>query len=186
MMNGQASKVYITLGLALLVGGFIATLSSLLSGGSGGEALRFTLYILAAGALSSILGLIFGVPRARLDFVAGTTERYAANSNLEQISDWLTKLLVGAGLVEVANLPGGLSSLGSYLGDDLSTRNASALAVGSVAYGAGVGFVGGYLWTRLRLRFFLETSERLAAEASKVLDITDNLRVTVQVLGRVS
>lgn len=172
----SARMVYTTFIVALLVGASIVTLSSMLSGGNGGEGLRFTLYILAASVVAVILGLIFGVPRARTEFMADASERYASNSNLEQISDWLTKLLVGAGLVELTNLPNAASRLGSYLGAGLTTPNASTIALASSIYGAGVGFVTGYLWTRLRLRFFLETSDRLAAEASKVQGIADKLR----------
>jgi CheY-like chemotaxis protein len=168
--------VYIAFGVTVLVGAAVAVLSSAFSGGKAADGLRLALYMLASSAVAVILGLIFGVPRARAEFVAGASERYASNSNLEQISDWLTKLLVGAGLVELGNVPGLASRLGAYLGAGISTPNASALSIASTVYGAGVGFITGYLWTRLRLRLFLEASDRLAAEVSKVQGIADNLR----------
>ena len=107
--------------------------------------------MVATALVAAITGLVFGVPRARADFQPRDSERYEANSNLEQISDWLTKLLVGAGLVQLTNVPGGLRSLGEFLGEDMSVPNSTAFSASAVVYGAGLGFVAGYLWTRLRL-----------------------------------
>jgi CheY-like chemotaxis protein len=153
---------------ALLIGITAAIGVALNSDGAGwADGLRWTIYMLSAGSIAAIVGLIFGVPRARADYSPEASERYLANSNLEQISDWLTKLLVGAGLVELKSLPSGLDSLGDFLGADLAVPNASAYAVSAVLYGSGVGFGAGYLWTRLRLRLYLERSDRAAAEASR-------------------
>jgi CheY-like chemotaxis protein len=117
------------------------------------------------------------VPRAKVDQVQtvgdngeGTEKRavrFEANSNLEQISDWLTKILVGAGLVQLAALPGFLKSVGDYLGASLGIPAASPVSVAVVLYGFGVGFLFSYLWARLRLRVLLETSERQAVEATR-------------------
>ena len=73
---------------ALLAGGLAAVLVSVGSGAGWGDGLRWLLYMIAAAAVTIIVGLIFGVSRARAEFVAGASERYASNSNLEQISDW--------------------------------------------------------------------------------------------------
>lgn len=132
------------------------------------DGLRWALYLLASLTVASIVGLIFGVPRARAEFTASATERYSSNSNLEQISDWLTKLLVGAGLVQLASLPGLTASIGEYLGSGMAVSNAAAYSVSAVVLGAGTGFVFGYLWTRIRFRYLLEAAERTASEASKV------------------
>ena len=123
--------------------------------------------MLAVAFVAAILGLIFGVPRARAEFSPEASERYSANSNLEQISDWLTKLLVGAGLVELKSLPGAVRGAGEFLGDGLAVTNPAAYATSAIVYGAGVGFGAGYLWTRLRMRLLLEKSDRDAAEASR-------------------
>jgi hypothetical protein len=37
------------------------------------------------------------------------------NTNLEQVSDWLTKILIGAGLAELTSIPGGLDQCGGYV-----------------------------------------------------------------------
>jgi CheY-like chemotaxis protein len=132
--------------------------------------------MVAAASVAAILGLIFGVPRARSEFSAQATERYSSNSNLEQISDWLTKLLVGAGLVELKSLPTLIGSAGQYLGKDMTVPNGAAFSVSAIVYGSGVGFAAGYLWARLRLRFLLESSDRAAADASQGERIFSTLR----------
>jgi len=41
--------------------------------------------------------------------------RYAVNSNLEQVSDWLTKIIVGVGLTQIPGIRDYFSSLAAYL-----------------------------------------------------------------------
>jgi len=160
------SRLYIIASILLVLGTLAAVIVAF-GGGEWTDGLRWTLYMLASAAIAVIGGLIFGVPRARPGYAAEATERYESNSNLEQISDWLTKLLVGAGLVELKNLPGYVAGVGAYLGAGMTISNAPAFCVSAVVYGAGVGFVTAYLWTRLRMRYLLESSDVSAAEASK-------------------
>lgn len=142
------------------------------------QAFQLILFMFAAILVAGILGFIFGVPRART-IVASVDQdqgddvedrsayiRFEPNSNLEQISDWLTKILVGAGLVQLAALPGALRSMGDYLGSELGDAGPQ-LTVAIVLYGFGVGFLLVYLWARLRLRVLLETSEADAQEESR-------------------
>jgi CheY-like chemotaxis protein len=158
--------------------GIVAAFGVAIGSGRGNweDGLRWTMYMLAFASIAAIVGLIFAVPRARTDFSPAASERYSANSNLEQISDWLTKLLVGAGLVELKSLPGAMASLGDYLGSGLAVPNPEAFATSAVVYGIGIGFAAGYLWTRLRLRFLLEKSDRDAADASKTEQVMRHLR----------
>ena len=70
----------------------------------GGAAVIAVGFMLAGGAftIGALLGFLFGVPRA----LTGATQEAGlrSNTNLEQISDWLTKILVGVGLVEIGRL----------------------------------------------------------------------------------
>src|SRR5215831_10896013 len=87
------------------------------------------LMIALASALGvGLIGFIFGVPFSRdgagaAPKVASTPDRaesegsfsaYRANTSLEQISDWLTKMLVGVGLVEIKEAPAALHRLVGY------------------------------------------------------------------------
>jgi hypothetical protein len=100
-----------------------------------------------------LLGFLFGIPRtAGSDQAAGdtaTAARYSVNTNLEQISDWLTKILVGVGLIQFGKL--------GVAGDGLVRTIGAAFAagpVGQVAAGSLLtvslisGFLFGYVATR--------------------------------------
>ena len=86
-----------------------------------GSLSSFTVGLLLAAASLSVGGLagfLFGVPRSLqtpvLPPVGGDgrsqkqadeiAARYATNTNLEQISDWLTKILVGVGLTQIGTI----------------------------------------------------------------------------------
>lgn len=177
--DGRISSATIlgSIAVALAVGALAATVVAVTpKDGRWSDGAQWTLYMLAAGWIAALLGFVFAVPRVRTGFSPADTERYESNSNLEQISDWLTKLLVGAGLVQLAAAPAGIRALGDYLGDGLSVPNPSAYAASAVVYGVGVGFTGGYVWTRLRFRSLLERGDKEAAEASRLVDqVTDRL-----------
>ena len=79
------------------------------------------LFIAGASLLfGALLGFLFGIPRTLQQDKPekkppnggdGNKEQeengtsYRANTNLEQISDWLTKILVGIGLTQIGKLP---------------------------------------------------------------------------------
>jgi CheY-like chemotaxis protein len=136
----------------------------------------WSLYMLTTTLLTIIVGFVFAVPRTRAGFVPTDTERYESNDNLVQISDWLTKLLVGAGLVQLTQLPGALADLGDFLKPGIGLSYAEAYVVSAVLYGAATGFATGYLWTRLRFRPLLEQSDREARKISSARDIADDLQ----------
>jgi len=73
----------------------------------------------AAGFTGGLLGFIFGVPKtlAASRQTAGGAPANASqtNTNLEQISDWLTQILVGAGLTSLTSLPGFAAKAMDYL-----------------------------------------------------------------------
>lgn len=129
----------------------------------------------AAAAIGSLLGFLFGIPKTlQSDRVGDEDEtRYLANTNLEQISDWLTKILVGIGLVQIARTPDALASLARSLrplfGD---TKSSAAFGLSFALYFAVSGFLVAYLWTRALLRGVLEAADRdigarIEAELSK-------------------
>src|SRR5690348_6489679 len=79
----------------------------------------------AALFIGGLLGFVFGIPRTLQDIHAElkTLDQdvsqigrdhgidYRANTNLEQISDWLTKILVGVGLTQVTVIPSKLQQV---------------------------------------------------------------------------
>jgi hypothetical protein len=131
------------------------------------------LWSVACLACGFVVGFLFGVPRVledegklgsssigRDDVRSRSHQRRAVNTNLTQISDWLTKIIVGVGLVELKQIPDHLARAGEYIGGGLmrqasATSGAAASAsqyasfsAGIVVYFSALGFLAGYLLTR--------------------------------------
>ncbi len=91
-----------------------------------------------------------------------------ANTNMEEISDWLTKLLVGAGLVDLKAVPGRVEAASKYVAASMTisySRPESALesiAASIIIFFVVEGFIGGYLITRVFFQIaFLRSDEIL-------------------------
>jgi hypothetical protein len=108
------------------------------------------------------LGFLFGIPRtlqqgeAEPDDDAGAAGKkhldYRVNTNLEQISDWLTKMLVGVGLTQINAIPGKLDGLATAIGEGMgSAASDKTFALATLVHFLVLGFLFGYLWTRLFL-----------------------------------
>jgi hypothetical protein len=118
----------------------------------------------AATAAGGLVGFLFGIPRALTssrpeDTRPGRT-RYAGNTNLEQVSDWLTKILVGVGLTQLGSIRAGGGDLVRALAPSLGGGPAAAPFAGTlVAYFLVVGFLGTWLMTRRFLGAALEAAD---------------------------
>jgi hypothetical protein len=62
-----------------------------------------------------LVGFLFGIPRSASSGQATPTGEYQANSNLVEVSDWLTKIIVGVGLVQIGRVVPGLSKLAASM-----------------------------------------------------------------------
>jgi len=139
-----------------------------------------------AWSVGALLGFLFGIPRtlstASLEAtgaesaedtigaaqdpatVRGRDEvHYRVNTNLEQISDWLTKMLVGVGLTQLHGLPGNLRDASAYFAAALGTpAELSGFVLALLVYFSIVGFMTGYLWTRVLLAPLFKLADRRA------------------------
>lgn len=125
------------------------------------------LYAAAASVAGGFLGFLFGIPRS---VVVASSEKdskdakvagvvmgslgqrpTSPNTNLEQISDWLTKIIVGATLVELGSIPPALGGLFTSLGAPIGTASATVFTGALMIFAAVCGFVGGWLCARLWL-----------------------------------
>ena len=119
----------------------------------------------AAVAVGGLFGFLFGVPRAAAGGDAATADvrsrGYRANTNLEQISDWLTKILVGVGLTQLASLRSAgaalLRGVSPALGGGPDTQAFAGALLTSCAL---LGFLAGWLITRLQLAPALSAADR--------------------------
>lgn len=128
-----------------------------------------TLIAACAFALGALLGFLFGIPqyfaRGAEAHSAAARATYQPNTNLTQVSDWLTKIIIGVGLVEFGQLTDTIGRLGDSLEPSLGDSSAGkafgiALVVGFFV----IGFLVGYLFTRLRLQWAFAAADRAAFE----------------------
>ncbi|MGW3185206.1 hypothetical protein ACWDD9_38640 [Kitasatospora sp. NPDC001119] len=117
----------------------------------------------ASVVLGGGLGFLFGVPRVRGGGTGEPQGSYAPNTNLEQVSDWLTKVLLGVGLTQLGSLGERLHDLGTALAPALGGGpEAVPFAAALVLYFLVFGFLAGWLVTRLALpQVLTETDQAL-------------------------
>ena len=132
---------------------------------------------MASAALGGVAGFLFGIPRLlqrspqnppRAEPPAKQAAQNArrllsSNSNLEEISDWLTKIIVGLGLVNIQKIPGYIDAYRDWLRSGLSELPYSAqesvfLVVLSLASLIGC-FLFFYITTRTQLALLLSDTE---------------------------
>lgn len=118
----------------------------------------------AAGTLGGLLGFLFGVPPA----LQGKDGETSANTNLEQISDWLTKILVGVSLTQLTAAPAYLWDWAGKLSPLFGTGPyAQPITLVIMISAAVLGFFAGYLLTRLFLSVALTRADREASVVSQ-------------------
>ncbi len=160
-------------GWGLGLGGVIALGSLVFAAGvaaDGGETLRIaaTAFGLAAtaGLVGGFTGMLFGMPREaeRSADRGASNARYAFNSNLLKVSDWVTTIIVGLSLVSLRSVPGALADLADWLAPALGGDAASGPFGVFLAGAAFVAmFMLLYIWSSIPLRGHLE-NEALDAE----------------------
>jgi hypothetical protein len=109
-----------------------------------------------AGAL---LGFLFGIPRALSGGTELTSEKQRdqliANTNLEEVSDWLTKIIVGATLVQLGSIArrfGTLTTSAANIFGAPSEQN-KIMAGAIILYSAILGFFVFYIAARSIITF---------------------------------
>jgi hypothetical protein len=166
---------------AALLGGLVATVAF----GAAANPDRWLLaamgaVLVAAAPFASggLVGFLFGIPKSlheagvpAAQAGGGAAEARAAragawglhpNTNLEQISDWLTKILVGVGLTQLNSIPSALQSMAEYTAGCMGLRpsDCGVATVGAILiYFAVAGFLVGYLLTRLVLAPAIRATE---------------------------
>jgi hypothetical protein len=113
----------------------------------------------AALVVGGLTGFLFGIPRTVQSAKADDdgNENYVSNTNLEQISDWLTKIIVGLGLTQINKIPDELNALGLQLAPVFGGSEVGWVAsLATVLYFLINGFLFGYLWTRIYFKVILQ------------------------------
>lgn len=86
------------------------------------------------------------------------------NTNLEQISDWLTKIIVGVTLVELKTVVQQLEETAKLIAASLGGPVRLSFAYSLMVYFFVAGFLGSYLLTRLYLQGALERADDSVAD----------------------
>ena len=134
---------------------------------------------LAAGGL---FGFLLGIPNADErnsnstitssntgDTNSNNRNIYQENDSLEQISDWLTKILLGAGLSQIASLGKALVSLENRINNSIDITNSIGFFGVTIFLTYLVsGFIGGYLWARFNVRTALAQRDNRLFELSSI------------------
>lgn len=119
---------------------------------------RIALLAAAAWVTGGFLGFLLGIPRVRSGQQVAMTERqqelqnFAPNTNLEQISDWLTKILIGATLVNLRDFSNFLWNLAGLASADLAeVSGAQITMLAVIVFYLLCGLIWGYLWSSIRI-----------------------------------
>lgn len=130
------------------------------------------LFLLGISSLlaGAIIGFLFGIPKT-LAISRGDSEKTGntPNTNLEEISDWLTKIIVGLGISQITRIPDKLGELTSYLSSNASTINSDVILYVLIFFSI-FGFFVAFLSTRIYLGTILSNSDRVALQNEEDLD----------------
>jgi len=120
------------------------------------------LLILSLAALlgGAVLGFLFGIPRLNRNYDPREEDdrstKYNPNTNLEDVSDWLTKIIIGVTLTQLAKIPGYFQGMADYILTDTTCTGmncafAKPSLISLLIYFIIAGFLTGYVYTRLYL-----------------------------------
>lgn len=136
-------------------------------------ALGAALIGLGAAAVGALLGFLFGVPvnavavaqassaSAQAAAAPGTAPKPSRGANqLVQISEWLTRIIIGATVTQLGTVRDQLQNLGANASSQLLGTDRGEIAfTAAVVFGAIVGFFAGHLSTRLILNVLFDKAD---------------------------
>jgi hypothetical protein len=162
----------------------------------------------------ALLGFLFGIPRStyypsegasspedqstqnpQVASVNVNSPLIRANTNLEQISDWLTKILVGVSLTQIPAIGNAarvlISEVAAGMTPDLKigegpSPEARSIAGGIIAYFLAIGFLMGFIVTRTSLpKIFAQAdAEALRLRMAQAEQVNKRAEDTVERLAR--
>ncbi len=119
--------------------GFSCSLAALLSGG--------------------LTGFLFGIPTTKESSAEGDRIQHSLSNSLEQVSDWLTKIILGVTLTQLTKIPESIESIGLFVELRLGVPSTAPVIVGFLVYFAILGFLIAYIYTRIGYTRLLISSD---------------------------
>jgi len=138
------------------------------------------LWAIACMSVGATVGFLFGLTKvdqavnnsqARAD--ADKTDidyKPLINTNLIEISDWLTKIIVGLGLINLKEIPGQLKRIAIILAGSSGNDGGLSLAIAIIVGFTVIGFLVGYLNTRTVIALMLDAADRRLLRKVKLLE----------------
>ncbi len=147
---------------------------------------------LASLLVGVFFGFLFGVPRLNRNYDprgdGGRTTKYMPNTNLEDVSDWLTKIIIGVTLTQLTKIPGYLQSIADNIlvNSNCNTMNcnfAGTVIIALLIYFFITGFTSGYYYTRLFLPNLFSIMEENSIRRAEIAIWRETAQKTVQQAG---
>ena len=184
-LSASRARIALTFQLTLFAGMTLVPLLGILAyafSAPSGDRLRIlgmsALFGAAAVATGGLIGFLFGIPRSLTEIettksgtrtISGeptvTPNTSLPNTNLEQISDWLTKVLVGVTLAQIGRIGPGAAGLFSSMSKALGAGSSGVAFVGALeTYSIAIGFMFGWLTTRMWVAWAIAAADVSASE----------------------
>ena len=136
--------------------------------------------LIAAGAflVGGLFGFLFGIPKSLATDPGTTTtpaqaRAFKPNTNLEDISDWLTKIIVGLTLVQFGQLIDQLQQFADFLAPSLGgEESSSAFAIAILVLFSISGFLTFYVAIRLYGREFSRAENAGVQAAARLRELS--------------
>ena len=110
----------------------------------------------ASFGVGGLLGFLFALPKSlhppNSSVAKPRSLSYGGNTNLEDISDWLTKILVGVGLTQIRPILNRITQFSDFASKGLDGKDSGKVtAISILIYFLSCAFITAYLWARLSL-----------------------------------
>lgn len=127
-------------------------------------------------AVGTIIGFLFGLPRT----TQRDSDEVRDNTNLEQVSDWLVKVLIGASLVQLGKVKSALITYSELLASSVAS-DCAPFALFLMVYFGVLGFLGAFLLTKLGMPYALKKALE-SVKDQKAIDLASEAQVMASVL----
>lgn len=155
-LNRKTATLFVALTLLLCnAAGFLALILGVKAALA--TASMWMIMCLAAGGL---VGFLFAVPK--INEKAANSDLLMPNKNIEAMSDWLTKIIVGLGLLNFREIIASITQVSVDLSRVLQVDKNFVFAM--IIYFWIAGFLEGYLITRMFIQRYFEAAVRRSAE----------------------
>lgn len=146
-------------------------------------------FLAAAASFSGggFIGFLFGIPKT-LQTTSGEGaapqarlhRSWQVNTNLEQISDWLTKIIVGLGLTQLTQLPSQVESTGDYIAAAISPTSSGVAGSLILIVFSILGFVVAYLMAKFDLGRAIDLQDNVITAIANAASKAPGNRDTVE------